>query len=208
VHSKVITSSSDYTSKHQELGVSASVSGSWGGFSAAVSAAYSSVNTDVDSHSGSTETVNTNERKFHPGFLQLFLVVKKIVNIDGTVGKTVDKELIDSVPVEQPLTAQQLTDRSKNYLLWLMGDDIGIIEGALSARFSETRCLGRGSPVANIGKLCWNECNDQQGYCDWCGTYGLCCSRTLADGPSNGCDGKLGSKNSFICATKIPFFIK
>jgi len=166
VHSKVITSSSDYTSKHQELGVSASVSGSWGGFSAA------------------------------------------IVNIDGTVGKTIDKELIDSVPVEQPLTAQQLTDRSKNYLLWLMGDDIGIIEGALSARFSETRCLGRGSPVANIGKLCWNECNDQQGYCDWCGTYGLCCSRTLADGPSNGCDGKLGSKNSFICATKIPFFIK
>ena len=53
-------------------------------------------------------------------------------------------------------------------------------------------------PDMNQGARCWNECKRETGECDWCGIEGLCC-RQGSEWAINGCDGKLGAKNSHIC---------
>ena len=55
-------------------------------------------------------------------------------------------------------------------------------------------------PDMNQGARCWNECKRETGECDWCD--GLCC-RQGSEWAINGCDGKLGAKNSHICV-QIP----
>ena len=53
----------------------------------------------------------------------------------------------------------------------------------------------------NHGKDCWDECDEQQGLCSWCGTGGFCCRKELKLAYiGNGCDGNFGGDNYHACA--------
>ena len=54
----------------------------------------------------------------------------------------------------------------------------------------------------NIGKYCWNACEQIQGSCSWCGTLGMCCKKGYR---GNGCDGNLGiAKKEHSCVPSVP----
>jgi len=54
----------------------------------------------------------------------------------------------------------------------------------------------------NIGKYCWNTCEQIQGSCNWCGTLGMCCKKGYR---GNGCDGNLGIANKgHSCVPSVP----
>ena len=48
----------------------------------------------------------------------------------------------------------------------------------------------------HAGEDCWNDCNDIQGRCEWCGNDGWCCRKEWI---GNGCDGSIGGTNSHEC---------
>ena len=57
--------------------------------------------------------------------------------------------------------------------------------------------------LGNIGKDCWENCNRQQGPCDWCGSMGFCCTKKNGwTDTSNGCDGSFGGEKGHECALK------
>ena len=49
------------------------------------------------------------------------------------------------------------------------------------------------------GEDCYNECNGQEGKCDWCGPDGWCCRKNWA---KNGCDGTIGGTTNHQCVLK------
>ena len=53
--------------------------------------------------------------------------------------------------------------------------------------------------LENAGQNCLNNCNGQQGACDWCGSKGFCCKKGFTD-TSNGCDGTFGGQGVHECA--------
>ena len=44
--------------------------------------------------------------------------------------------------------------------------------------------------VRKVGFNCFEMCDRIEGNCTWCGTEGMCCSRTVWTGPD--CDGSFG----------------
>ena len=50
--------------------------------------------------------------------------------------------------------------------------------------------------TSNYGKDCWNECNETQGPCSWCGPEGWCCSK---DFKHYGCGGSFKVENYHVC---------
>ena len=50
--------------------------------------------------------------------------------------------------------------------------------------------------LENTGKPCYEECNERQGPCTFCGT-GLCCKKNAP--PSNGCHGANGGDHQYEC---------
>ena len=51
--------------------------------------------------------------------------------------------------------------------------------------------------MRNLGKVCWDMCNQQQGPCSYCGN-GFCC-RKLYEDTKNGCDGTIGGEEKHVC---------
>ena len=49
---------------------------------------------------------------------------------------------------------------------------------------------------APIGLDCWDDCNKQQGPCEWCGSEGYCCKIGMI---GNGCDGTFGGDKVHKC---------
>ena len=48
---------------------------------------------------------------------------------------------------------------------------------------------------------CWQQCGGKQGRCSWCGTHGLCCTKTPGwTNMANGCDGTFGGETAHECA--------
>ena len=49
----------------------------------------------------------------------------------------------------------------------------------------------------HAGEDCWDDCNEIQGQCDWCGNaVGWCCRKEWI---GNGCDGSIGGTNGHEC---------
>lgn len=143
-YEKRVTSTSLYKSKYRDVSASASISGSYGGFSAAAEAAFSKVNSDVQSSKNDSEVVKSVERKYNPGFLQLYRQVSTTVEIAGSVAKTIEKNIIDSVEHKEQLrTTAQLRKESEDYLKLHNRIDSGITSGGRQALYSESVCIGR-----------------------------------------------------------------
>ena len=52
--------------------------------------------------------------------------------------------------------------------------------------------------IENEGKDCWEDCNEIQGKCSYCGSMGFCCRKNYYE-HSNGCDGTFGGDEIHVC---------
>merc|ERR1712141_937996 len=63
--------------------------------------------------SESREVEKTESRTFNAGFLQLFLVVTRTVHINGVFSKTITRDWLDSVSVENDMSYFELKQLAK-----------------------------------------------------------------------------------------------
>jgi len=138
-HYKESRSQSSFKERYDELDVSASVSGGVAGFSAGASAAYRDVASSAESSSASREVEKTKSRRFNAGFLQLFRVVTRTVHINGVFSKTITKDWLDSVSVENDMSFFELRQLAKEVVAETYGHyGTGQIQGTT---FTEESCV-------------------------------------------------------------------
>jgi len=118
-------SSSSFRSNYDKFGFSLSRSIGFKGFSASAAFAFEKVTASSESFSSTTHREKSNEVEYKPGFLQIERVITTEVTINGKLAKTIERELVDSVKVEQHESPEQLKQRGKNYI----NDNFGNLAG-------------------------------------------------------------------------------
>jgi hypothetical protein len=174
-HHKEVQSHSSFKERYDSLDVSASASGSYGGFSASASAAYNDVASSKDSSSSHQELEKTRWTKFKPGFLQVVRVITREVSIAGIASKTITTDYVDSVRIENDLSTNELRKREDDYLKRNFGHSKkGKIQGST---YTEESCM-------KFRLQCWESTkfNDKvhsqsKRYCD----DGICVSISNAE---------------------------
>ena len=78
----------------EEMSTEASVSGSYGAFSASASAAYSSLTDSIQSNENYAKNITRNEITFKKDFLQIFETVVTTVIIDGRTATETKQSLL------------------------------------------------------------------------------------------------------------------
>ena len=136
-YTEKIRSSKTFKKKLEEMSTSASVSGSYGAFSASASAAYSSLTDSVQSNEDNAKDVKIDETTFNKDFLQIFQEVVTTVSIDGKTATKTKTEFVNSVPVTEPWSSKKLRDEANSYM------EYEFPEGAKRNVFTETVCRKR-----------------------------------------------------------------
>ena len=136
-YTEKIRSSKTFKKKLEEMSTSASVSGSYGAFSASASAAYSSLTDSVESNEDNAKDVRIDETTFNKDFLQIFQEVVTTVSIDGKTATKTKTEFVNSVPVTEPWSSKKLRDEANSYM------EYEFPEGAKRNVFAETVCRKR-----------------------------------------------------------------
>ena len=136
-YTEKIRSSKTFKKKLEEMSTSASVSGSYGAFSASASAAYSSLTDSVQSNEDNAKDVKIDETTFNKDFLQIFQEVVTKVSIDGKTATKTKTEFVNSVPVTEPWSSKKLRDEANSYM------EYEFPEGAKRNVFTETVCRKR-----------------------------------------------------------------
>jgi len=116
-YNKLITASSSFRKDYNKLAVAAEVSVSYGAFSGAAKASYEGITDTFDQMSSSRHEEKYHEEHYKPGFLQIERKITTEVIIDGNVAKSVERELVDSVPIEKSESPQQLRQRANEYMI-------------------------------------------------------------------------------------------
>ena len=84
-----------------------------------------------------TEESSTTE--FNPNFLQIIREVTNEAMINGEVAKTVETKIVDSTPMDKPLTTTELQKKSEDYIkMYDDGSGNGLSLGSICS-FSATR---------------------------------------------------------------------
>merc|ERR1712110_186232 len=97
-HLKSISSSKHFKSQYEKLGSSASITGSYGGFSAAASAAYEGVTDSASSGEDYKELVKTDSTEFHENENQIIREITTSVTINGVTATERDSKIVDAQP--------------------------------------------------------------------------------------------------------------
>lgn len=126
---KTISSSSSYKSQYDSLDVSASVSGSYGGFSASASAAYSEVNSLTTSSSNYNYREEGKTKTYNPKQLQISREVTTTVIIGGRSSKVYEKRFVNSTPLASGWSNEKLHQASVRFLKNKFYDDNSNIRG-------------------------------------------------------------------------------
>merc|ERR1712141_907070 len=91
--------------------------------------------------SESREVEKTESRTFNAGFLQLFLVVTRTVHINGVFSKTITRDWLDSVSVENDMSYFELKQLAKEVVAEEYGHyRTGQIQGST---FTEESCVNK-----------------------------------------------------------------
>ena len=136
-YTEKIRSSKTFKKLLEKMSTEASISGSYGAFSASASAAYSSLTDSVQSNENNAKDVKIDETTFNKDFLQIFQEVVTKVSIDGKTATKTKTEFVNSVPVTEPWSSKRLRDEAAAYM------DYEFPEGAKRNRFTETVCRKR-----------------------------------------------------------------
>jgi len=91
--------------------------------------------------------------------------------------------------------------RRSPYILGEKSDDNifairAIARDGANGEWSLSKDTGAGPDLKHPGEYCWPGCGGKQGFCDWCGSQGLCCKKGYE---GNGCDGEIGITNHHGC---------
>ena len=115
-YTKDVSSSSEFKKSLQSLEASGSLKVGYGLFSAEASASYATVEESVKSASESNEYVEQKETVFKNDFLQILRKIETKLIINGYSAVVIEKELVDSVPIKESLTDEQLYLMAENYM--------------------------------------------------------------------------------------------
>ena len=190
-YAEKIRSSKSFKKKLEEMSTEASISGSYGAFSASASAAYSSLTDSIESSEEDSKDVNVDKTTFNQGFLQIFQEIITQINLDGKTATMTKTEWTNSVPVDKPWNSTKLREEAAAYMDWEFG------EGANKNRYTETVCRKR---ISNSELLKKKEGSKHQIWTD-SGTGAwrdFSCWNPVGDGmlasiPENGYDGRFKS---------------
>jgi len=95
-----------------------------------------------------TEESSTTE--FNPNFLQIIREVTNEAVINGEVAKTVETKIVDSTPVEKPLSQRDLQKKSEDFIkIYDDGSGNGIYFGSICS-FVATRQIKMKSKLRNV----------------------------------------------------------
>ena len=119
------------------MSTEASISGSFGAFSASASAAYSSLTDSVQSNENYAKDIEKEKITFNKDFLQIFQDVVTKIDIDGKTATMTKTEFVNSVPVDKPWSTQRLREEAAAYMEWEFP------EGAKRNTFTESVCRKR-----------------------------------------------------------------
>jgi len=136
-YTEKIRSSKTFKKLLEKMSTEASISGSYGAFSASASAAYSSLTDSVQSNENNAKDVKIDETTFNKDFLQIFQEVVTKVSIDGKTATKTKTEFVNSVPVSEPWSSKRLRDEASAYM------EYEFPEGAKRNTFTETVCRKR-----------------------------------------------------------------
>jgi len=120
-HFKIIESSSRFRKNYEKLATSAEISASYGAFSGSAKAAYEGVTDVTESNSGSSHVETSKDVKYHSKFIRIQRVITTEVSIDGSVGRRVEKDLVDSVHIDDHETDDELRQRGEDYIRYNFG---------------------------------------------------------------------------------------
>lgn len=120
-HFKIIESSSRFRKNYEKLATSAEISASYGAFSGSAKAAYEGVTDVTESNSGSSHVETSKDVKYHSKFIRIQRVITTEVSIDGSVGRRVEKDLVDSVHIDDHETKDELRQRGEDYIRYNFG---------------------------------------------------------------------------------------
>lgn len=149
-YTKTVRSSSEFKSSLGSLAPSASASGGYAAFSAEASASYES----VKEASKYSLTISSEKVEFNTGFLQIIRKIESKLIINGKSVVVIEKEFVDSVPIDQSLSGAQLKKRGEDYMKnRFSGREVG-------NRFTETVC--RDCKVSLFGFSDQPKCNWEQ----------------------------------------------
>ena len=138
---KVINTSDSFNSSYKNTSgsLSGKASAGFGLFSASVDAAFKHVTSNVSSLKTLSYTEESSTTEFNPNFLQIIREVTNEAMINGEVAKTVETKIVDSTPIGQPWTPEELQKKSEEYIkMYDDGSGNGVSLGSICS-FSATR---------------------------------------------------------------------
>ena len=131
---KVINTTDSFNSSYKNTSGSFSgkASGGLGLFSASVDAAFKHVISNVSSLKTLSYTEESSTTEFNPNFLQIIREVTNEAMINGDVAKTVETKIVDSTPVDKPLSQRDLQKKSEDFIkMYDDGSGNGISFGSI-----------------------------------------------------------------------------
>jgi len=120
-HTRLVTSSSSFRQNFDKIDVSASLSGSYGGFSAEASASFSEVSESASSTTKSRDETKTSEVTYAPGQNHIIRKLSKTVTIDGRSASVITQDFVDVIAVEDSPSYSQLRKMGEDYIAYNYG---------------------------------------------------------------------------------------
>ena len=141
-HVEKISSSKDFRKNHNDLDITASIEASYELFSGKASATYHDITDKESDLESDSKVINTTCMEFQVGTLQIKRVITNELTIDNHhAAKVVQETYVDTVPVEDDLSGEQLDERAIKEIDKMFGDDKhGNISGS---RFTDYSCMKR-----------------------------------------------------------------
>ena len=134
-YTKVIKASKSFKKTLTQMATSASVSGSYGAFSASASASYSSLKDSVISSEEYGMKEKKEETKYNPDFLQIFRKVETRLTVNEYTGSITEERIVDSKPKAEKYSSAELRKEAADYMAWEFGK-----EKVVKNKFTETVC--------------------------------------------------------------------
>ena len=123
-HSKSVWSSKKFKRQYDKLATSASISGRYVGFSAAVRASYEGVTDSASSGEDYKELVKTDTTEFQTDEYQIVRKITTTVSINGETATERDEEIVDAQPKDQELSLAELRQKANEYMKYRFGNNV------------------------------------------------------------------------------------
>ena len=123
-HVKTVSSSKNFKRQYDKLATSSSISGRYGGFSAAASASYEGVTDSASSGEDYKELIKTDITEFQTDVYQIIREIATTVSINGVTATEHDSKIVDAQPMDQELSLAELRQKANEYMKYRFGNNV------------------------------------------------------------------------------------